>query len=212
MTEDRERLYKILFRFYFFVHDFIESRFFYHLCKLLRMPHPKNLHDFRSRDFVNWVDKTDRVADLGCGTGKLVLAVSPKVASAVGVDLSPALLLKDQTNFIRMDILDQNLIPLLTQQGVNTILLSHVLEHLPDPIAFLKRLTTFRKLLICVPSQENWRFQFKQSLGLDARTDPTHCREYTLSMLHSEVEKAGFVVQTSFYNSEGEIFAVCKTL
>jgi hypothetical protein len=126
------------------------------------------------------------------------------------VDLGNPILLKDKSQFLKMDFLSPELIPALKAKNVNTITLSHVLEHIEKPVEFLSRLKPFRKILICVPSQESWRFQFKQSLGLDARTDPTHYREYDTRMLAQETEAAGLKMTHCFYNSEGEIFAVCE--
>ncbi len=77
-------------------------------------------------------------------------------------------------------------------------------------MAYLKTLRPIGKVLVCVPSQENWRFQYKKSLGLDARTDPTHFREYTTQMLRDEAEKAGYRSTDCYFNSEGEIFGVLR--
>lgn len=206
-------MYRLIFKLYFAVHDFVEPRFFYYACKLLRAPHPKNLYAYRTRVFLDHLAPGDRVADLGCGTGKLVEAMRARTACALGVDLKPPLLLGNAgaDAFMRGDILDPDLVPRLLERKIDTITLSHVLEHLESPVAFLERLKPFRKVLICVPSEENWRFQFKRSLGLDARTDPTHFREYSVGLLRSEAESAGFRVTTTLYNSEGEIFAVCES-
>jgi SAM-dependent methyltransferase len=202
------KLYRGLFKTYFALHDAFESRFFYYACKALGKPHPKNLFDYRTRVFLDHLDPADRVADLGCGTGKLVTQMRGKAAEAIGVDVSVPLLLKD--DFLKKNILDADLPDLLLERRVDTITLSHVLEHIENPVELLGRLAAFRKILICVPSEENWKFQFKKSLGLDPRTDPTHYREYSIPMLRAEAEAAGLKVNAAFYNSEGEIFAACE--
>jgi hypothetical protein len=91
--------------------------------------------------------------------------------------------------------------------GYNVCIASHVLEHIKDVPALLRRIDAPR-LLICVPSQENWRTQLMVNLKLPYHTDPGHFREYTRDMLRKELETAGYRVASMGFNSEGEI--VCR--
>lgn len=194
-----------LLKLYLFLSEFVERRFFYYYCKLSGDTHPKNWFDFRHRDFLERVSPSDVVADLGCGTGSLARKLAPRVHSVLGLDLSARPEQRGNLRFSQVDILSSACFELLRSEGVNTLVLSHVLEHLPDPVGFLGRLPA-GKLLVCVPSCENWRYGAREKLGLNPLTDDTHVKEYSRALLREEVEKAGFNVEEVFFNGEGEIF------
>lgn len=202
-------MYETAVRLYFRLIDTFERYFFYYLSKVFGNPHPKNLYEYRIREFLSVLKPKDRVADLGSGSGQLCSKMAEKVQYVVGIDLNPPKIKSTPYDYMKLDLRDESLIATLKQKQVNTITLSHVLEHIQDSVGFLTKIKDFEKVLICVPSQENWRFQYKTRLGLDARTDPTHFREYTREMLKTECEQAGLPIQELYYNSEGEIFAVC---
>jgi SAM-dependent methyltransferase len=207
----REKIYRFIFKVYIACRDWFDNRFFVNLGRLFRLPHPKMYYDYRVREFLKWLTPSDRVADLACGTGKLARTIRSQNIYALGIDVkTPLNYNPTDFEFFKMDILNPGIDPVLRKHEINTIALSHILEHIEDSVGFLKRFGGFEKILICVPSQENWRHQFKKSLGLDSRLDHTHFREYTLDMLKEETEQAGLQLIDSHYTSEGEIFGVAR--
>jgi len=115
----------------------------------------------------------------------------------------------DNIEYTVSDIFDINYKSLKKDIKYNTAILSHILEHIKDVPSFLKRLNA-EKLLICVPSQENWRTKLLIEMGLPYFSDSTHYREYTRKMLINDLSKAGYKVSYIGFNPEGEI--VCKAV
>ena len=96
---------------------------------------------------------------------------------------------------------------------VQVVILSNVLEHLPDRANFLRRLQNAvspQKMLIRVPLFErDWRVPLKQELGVEWRLDDTHETEYTLESFHAEMMAAGLTV-THLEVHWGEIWSEVK--
>ena len=76
----------------------------------------------------------------------------------------------------------------------SVIILSNVLEHLPERPSFLRQLyqnTKPDRLLIRVPLFErDWRVPLKRELGVEWRLDPTHETEYTIESFAQEMAEA----------------------
>lgn len=204
----RERLFHWILKVFLSIHSGLERRFFYYLCKIFGKPHPKNEFDFRTRDFLAKVRREETVADLGCGTGKLAKKIAEAGPKVLAVDRNvPNGKKSSNFEFVQMDLRDERLTKLLEERNVDCVVLSHILEHIDDSVGFLRRLKGAKRLLICVPSEENWKYQLKKKLGLDPRTDPEHFREYSKDTLAQEIHSAGWELKEIFYNSQGELFA-----
>ncbi len=76
----------------------------------------------------------------------------------------------------------------------DVVILSNILEHLPQRPAFLRRVQEVAgpsRLLIRVPLFErDWRVPLKKELGIEWRLDPTHKTEYTLESFAEEMAAA----------------------
>lgn len=123
--------------------------------------HPSNVFHYRSGFFVENVGPQDRVVDIACGTGNIARALSTSCAIVYAIDRNETNLAiaarehgAENIHYISADVLGYDYAGLSTDQGVNVAVLSHILEHIEDACAFLRRLNMPR-LLICVPSQEN---------------------------------------------------------
>jgi SAM-dependent methyltransferase len=83
----------------------------------------------------------------------------------------------------------------LPGEHFDVIILSNVLEHLPDRSSFLRQVNVLLKpsrILIRVPLFErDWRVPLKRELKVEWRLDPTHEVEYTLESFREEVTAAG---------------------
>jgi len=163
--------------------------------------HPKHrltgYHDF----FTNRIQPEERVLDVGCGIGYLAFDVAEKTGAFVlGVDINPDNISQALDHFshpnIRYHVADIQ--KFLQEEHFDVIILSNVLEHLPDRPKFLRRMQTNfgpSKLLIRVPLFErDWRVPLKRELGIDWRLDPTHEIEYTPESFNAELVQAGMEV------------------
>jgi SAM-dependent methyltransferase len=163
--------------------------------------HPKHrltgYHDF----FTNRIQPEERVLDVGCGIGYLAFDVAEKTGAFVlGVDINPDNISQALDHFSHPNIRYQvgDIQKFLPEEHFDVIILSNVLEHLPDRPKFLRRMQTNfgpSKLLIRVPLFErDWRVPLKRELGIDWRLDPTHEIEYTPESFNAELVQAGMEV------------------
>ena len=95
------------------------------------------------------------------------------------------------------------------------VVLSNVLEHIPERVRFLKKLqasTGCGHYLIRVPLFErDWQMALRRELGVDYRSDKDHKIEHTLGEFQAEIAEAGLIVveaQTMW----GEIWAECRAI
>lgn len=163
--------------------------------------HPKHrligYHDF----FINRIQSEERVLDVGCGIGYLAFDVAEKTGAFVlGVDINPDNISQAINQFSHPNIRYQvaDILKFVHEEHFAVIILSNVLEHLPNRQKFLLRMQTNfgpSKLLIRVPLFErDWRVPLKRELGIDWRLDPTHEIEYTPESFNAELVQAGMEV------------------
>ena len=176
--------------------------------------HPKNVFNFRYEFFKNNVSPKDIVIDLGCGTGLILYHISEIIEKGIGIDNNDRNLKqciskhnKENLSYIKADILNYDYNKLKQKYPYNTLVISHVLEHLDNPVDLLQK-TSADKLLICVPSEENWLTQLKMHFGLPYLSDSTHRKEYSRKQLSHECQQAGYHILFMGFNAEGEI--VCR--
>jgi len=76
----------------------------------------------------------------------------------------------------------------------DVVILSNVLEYLPERLEFLQQIQTTiqpKRILIRVPLFErDWQVPLKKELGVEWRLDPTHYTEYTQESFAEEIAKA----------------------
>lgn len=163
--------------------------------------HPKHrltrYHEF----FVDRVAAGERVLDVGCGQGALAFALADRAGAFVtGVDLAAENIAKAQARYAhpRLDFQIGKAPEVLPAGPFDVVVLSNVLEHLPNRSAFLRQLigaTGAERILLRVPLIErDWRVPLKRELGVEWRTDPTHETEYVLKDFFAELTEAGLRV------------------
>ncbi len=193
--------------------------------------HPKHrlmrYHDF----FVDRITPEHRVLDLGCGVGALAASIAQRVgASVTGMDwtaknLDQARAIADQRGlahrltYVLGDITKDRASAEAgdtrapAHDGFDVVVLSNVLEHVPDRAALLKKWRAWyrpEKFLIRVPAfDREWRVPFKKELGVEWRLDDTHEIEYTPDQLRSELEQAGLKV-TEWITRWGEFWVAAE--
>ncbi|MEI6437724.1 MAG: class I SAM-dependent methyltransferase [Candidatus Omnitrophota bacterium] len=195
----------------------LDSRFLDRaLIRVFGGVHPKNVFNYRWEFFAEHVSSDDVVIDVGCGTGLILSKITSKIKAGYGLDHDPKLEKYwlafphgDNIKPVTVDWHSFDFEAFARKTGYGVAIFSHVLEHIEDVPALLKRVKAAR-LLICVPSQENWRTQLLIHWGLPFMTDPTHFREYTRAMLRAELEVVGYRVLEMGFNAEGEI--VCSAV
>jgi len=151
-------------------------------------------HDF----FTQRIDKDDHGIDIGCGNGAVANDIAEVASRVVGIDIKEdsIALARQKYQHPRLDFRVGDALETLPDEKFSVVILSNLLEHLPDRPAFLRRIQeTLRpkRLLIRVPLFErDWRVPLKHELGIEWRLDRTHEIEYTLDTFGAEMAAAGF--------------------
>jgi SAM-dependent methyltransferase len=164
--------------------------------------HTKHRHTRYHDFFVRRISSDERVLDVGCGIGALAYDIAVEAgAHVVGVDLEERSIEAARARFAhpRVEYHHGDALADIPRGAHDVIVLSNVLEHLPERAQFLRRLvaaTGARRFLIRVPLFErDWRVPLRRELGVEWRLDPTHETEYTLESFAAEVAEASLVIQ-----------------
>lgn len=164
--------------------------------------HPKhrliNYHQF----FIENIEEGQRVLDVGCGKGFVVKSIAGNFNNVkiTGIDKNEDCIIfakqnveADHISFIYGDVLKE-----LPDTEFDIIILSNILEHLPERVLFLKKIIEKyrpKKLLIRVPCFErDWRVPLKKELGVEYRLDRTHHIEHKKADLFNELERSGLSI------------------
>jgi 2-polyprenyl-3-methyl-5-hydroxy-6-metoxy-1,4-benzoquinol methylase len=175
--------------------------------------HPKHELTRYCDFFLDNIQESDSVLDIGCGIGYVANQAARKANKVVGVDndekrLSAAkkMFHKDNLEFILADATKYDF-----GQKYDAIILSNVLEHIENRVKFLSDIKNLApKILIRVPMiDRDWLPLYKKKLGLFYFCDKTHFTEYTLDSFKEEMGKAGLKIE-SYSIQFGEIWAVVK--
>jgi len=136
----------------------------------------------RSRILANEVKgfagRQSSVLEVGCGRGIVVKSLREAGIDCSGVELAktqPTSAVEDHVR-VGMDALE---LSSAERQRYDTILLLDVIEHLPDPVAFLRNLASafpnLRNVIITVPARQELWSNYDEFYG--------HFRRYTPEML-----------------------------
>lgn len=206
-----QKFYKILTKLLLRLHSRVYSYIGRTAIKAEGGIHPKhritNYHQF----FINNVTAEDAVLDIGCGKGELAFDVSKHAKRVVAVDFSEKSIAfaREKYRAANLTYLFGDALTKTYKETFNVVILSNVLEHIENRVAFLKQVRPLAdRLLIRVPAiDRDWLTLYKKELGLEWRADLTHYLEYTIPVLEAELKEAGFSMQT--HSSQfGEIWAV----
>lgn len=163
--------------------------------------HTKHRHLRYHAFFTERIAPEDSVLDIGCGNGAVDYDIAEKTGAMVtGIDTSEANIAIARRKFShpRISYILGNALSGLPQGQFDVVILSNVLEHLPDRSQFLQQVqksTKAQRILIRVPLFErDWRVPLKQELGVEWRLDPTHETEYTIESFQREMDEAGLQI------------------
>lgn len=175
--------------------------------------HPKhrilNYHQF----FLDHVEATDRVIDIGSGNGANAYDVASKVVEIVGIDMNTKNIEKSKKKYAapNLSYIVGDATTYAFDRRFDKIILSNVLEHIQYRVPFLQSLKKISSvILLRVPMiDRDWVVIYKQEQGVDYRLDPTHFIEFTDESLRKELTEAGWDV-VSHSVQFGEWWGVVK--
>ena len=154
-------------------------------------------HDF----FVSRIRAGERVLDIGCGNGAVAYDIAEKAkAWVVGIDTSAEniTLARQRPAHGRVKYLMGDALQIQPDGPFDVVVLSNILEHVPNRPVFLQRLQQVVKpsrILVRVPLFErDWRVPLKQELGVEWRLDSSHETEYTVESFVEELAAGGLKI------------------
>jgi SAM-dependent methyltransferase len=182
-------------------------------CRYGSGVHSKHRHTKYHEFFTSRLHSGERVLDIGCGNGALSYDMAAAGALVTGVDKSAANIevarercAHGNLTFVHGDALTD-----LPNERFDVVVMSNVLEHLPDRVKFLRRVQAQaqpKRWLLRVPMYErDWRVPLMEELGVDYRLDDTHYTEYRKEEFDAELGAAGLRVVEADYRW-GEIWSV----
>ncbi len=152
--------------------------------------HPKHMF-FPRADFLReHVSTEDVLLDLGSGPGMIPSQIAAHVKTVIGVDRNPRNEQFARDNYEHQQMSVEDFLE-SGASGYDVAFLSHILEHLSDPVSALAKLTCDRVVVI-VPRLESWEVIARKELGAQWLMDAEHHFLYTRALLREHLEQAGF--------------------
>jgi SAM-dependent methyltransferase len=159
--------------------------------------HPKHhLWIEHNRYIYDAIREGDRVIDIGCGASEYQQWIAEKAAEVLGVDLRPERVEESRGNNTRKNVRYElmDVTKSLPAGQFDVAICSHVLEHLDDPVSFLKALALrVPRLIVKVPlADSHWTKLVRKEVGDFWMDDPDHRREYSVEMLQEQFKESGW--------------------
>ena len=172
--------------------------------------HPKhrimNYHQY----FIENIEESSKILDIGCGIGALTYDIAKKARNVVAIDIRKDFIeiATKRFNLSNIRYVLGDALNYEFNETFDYIVLSNVLEHIKNRIEFLKRIKGIAKyILIRVPLiNRSWLTLYKKELGVEYRLSNDHYIEYTYNSFQEEIESAGMKV-LSYSIQYGEIWA-----
>jgi SAM-dependent methyltransferase len=149
---------------------------------------------------LNWIEnkrqRGERLLDVGCGDGSLLLAAKVRGWKVTGLERFP-----DDARVKGLDVF-MDVSELKPTSGYDCITLWHSLEHIAEPFKLLEQLRGFikpgGKVIVAVPDFGGWQARLfgRYWLHLDV---PRHLWHFTQPALRGAFEKAGLEVTQTFH-------------
>ena len=131
-----------------------------------------------------------RVLEIGCATGELIAAFP--AAQRIGLDISPANIAAARARFPEVEFHAGDFRDESAHGGCDAVVMSDVLEHVPDDVAFLRDAARLgRIVLVNLPLEDNW-LNDRRAYG--PHDVSGHLRRYALADGLALFERAGLEV------------------
>jgi ubiquinone/menaquinone biosynthesis C-methylase UbiE len=186
--------------------EWIFERFAHEYSSKYYLPaeHPFRLHT--KKTLLDFIKEDQAVLDLGCKAGEMSIYIAEKAKLVVGVDFDKKAISVAQNNYHRdnLTFVCSDAYEYLNKSQIkfDVLILSHILEHLDDPEAFLKRYTPFFKFIyIELPDFEKSHLnKYRKDLNLKLiYTDDDHISEFDRDELSTLITKCGLQIITAEY-------------
>lgn len=167
-----------------------------------------------SEEFLRrWISENDAVVDVGCGVGRWCQVSAKYAGSVVGIDYSESLinLARSNTTATNVEYIVGDVTKDLAGREFDLALFIHVVEHIDSSDEILNRLRQVaKKLIVEVPDFECDPLNLiRLEMNRPFYSDGDHVREYTQSILNSQLERNGWIILENRKNG-GAVLAVAE--
>jgi len=202
--KDLQKIYTDGYRDKEFRHRSIDEAFKY----VIRLPSEKSENEQRIDDFTDLFDISNSVLDVGSGLG-----VFPKRLKEEGYYVWCVEPNKESMRFITHELGIKCLPKIPIHARFDVVTLIHVLEHIVDPVPFLKEIkdVTVEALYIEVPDV----LEFEKLRKGHNEFSSDHVYFYDIQSLTKIIKRAGFKLVKFFYSHYNErnlvrLTAICR--
>ena len=205
------KILKFLFGFFSYVHGKCYMALSVIAILQNKGVHPKhrilNYHKF----FLDHVESSDTVLDIGCSHGNNAFDVAQKAKEVVGIDIEKKYIEVARKKFSKSNItyIIGDATTYKFDKKFDKVILASVLEHIDNRVDLLKKLHSLTDIVLFrVPLiTREWLPVYKKEQGIDYRLDKTHFTEYTLEQAKEELDQSGWKFR-EYSIQFGEIWGV----
>jgi SAM-dependent methyltransferase len=166
--------------------------------------HPVRTYSLRF--IMKHIQPDSTVLDLGCKYGNISFAIAQKAKQVVGIDYDGQAIKTAQNTYQQenLSFVVADALEYLKKQErkFNVLILSHILEHIDQPKAFLSSYAPyFNDIYIEVPDfNKTYLNEYRKDLGNDlVYTDTDHVSEFDRFELQDLVEACGLKITKAEY-------------
>lgn len=168
-----------------------------------------DLHPVRqkSKEFIlAHLSSQSKVLDLGCHTGDISFILAQKALHVTGIDFNASAIQEAQAKYKKDNLvfMSREALEFLQsgQHDFDTLVLSHILEHLDEPKQFLMEFKKyFKKIYIELPDFDKYYLNhYRQQLNVRLiYTDNDHVSEFDRDELNAILTACGIEIEVAEY-------------
>ena len=156
----------------------------------------------RYRLFIDWIDRNDRILDIGCGDGYFgELLVKEKGVVYQGIDIAETAVQKARHRGLDVRTMDiEKDLHTIPDKHYDIVVISEVIEHVVHAEDILKELKRIAKkgVIVSIPNIAYWKFRLQLLTGSFPKqwavAPQEHLRYWSVSDFIHTVEQIGFMV------------------
>lgn len=173
---------------------------------ITRVPKPVVVVDDEGRVLARLIGGGQRVLDCGCGSGKIATLLAQQGCEIIGIELAAERAQRARAvcrRLIQGNLMDASTWDRLEAEQFDVVLLSHVAEHITEPVALLRkaaeRVLPGGRLVAAIPNVAYWRVRLELLAGRwdyqdHGILDRTHVHFYTLKTAVELFRSAGLQI------------------
>ena len=161
------------------------------------------------------------ILDVGCNVGYLGRILKEKKCVCYGIEINKQAIKRALPFYKKIYLIDLYYPNFKLGEKYDYIVCNDILEHLPNPEAILKKLTTYLKLngelIVALPNIGRIEFRIKHLLGnFDYETSgilhQDHLRFFTLKTAKKLLQSCGLKIEKILYSGLGARIKILPTL